>query len=192
VGDVRTPTATTLSAVRLVNGHWLPPQGLTVATFNPIYIQGHYNVTTNGTMANLGTANTSQTVPASVAADALGILSIAWSDANSALAIGSRTASDTTVNAAILVGNSETVSGYGGGLENFPRFLETWSGKTFTFNTSLVCMFPSQIATGPWGVAGAYSPPARNWSFDKNFNDPTKLPPSTPQVRLLVRGTWSD
>jgi hypothetical protein len=191
--------ANNMFAVRLINGQWLPNNGLTVATVNPMYIKGHYNVTTNGTPANLGTSNTSKTRPASVAADSLTILSVDWNDSDGGVALSSsnREAEDTTVNTAILVGNTDTVSGYfGGGVHNLPRYLEDWAVHTFTLNTSIVCMFASHIATGAFVSPGSsgeyYKAPDRNWSFDANFNDPNKLPPATPQIRVLLRGAWND
>jgi hypothetical protein len=196
VADFRTGPASTMSGVRMINGEWLPPKGLTVATVNPLYILGHYNVTTNGTPANLGTADTSKTLPASFASDAITILSEGWTDI-STHPPSPPSASDTTVNAAILAGNTETIAGReGGGVHNLTRFLESWSGRTFTLNSSIVCMFPSQNTSGPFVAPGAsgqyYTAPTRKWSFDKNFNDPARLPPATPQIRLLIRGFWSE
>jgi hypothetical protein len=193
IADTRSQSGSTEPGVRLINGEWLPPKGLTVATPDPIYIKGNYNVTTNGTPMNLGTADTTYALPASVAADAVSILSVSWSDANSSLALSSRIAGSTTVNCAILAGNVPTTSSaYSGGLENFPRFLEDWSGKTFTYNGSMVAMYDSRIATAPWGSGNTYSPPVRNWAFDDNFNNLAKVPPSSPQVRILLRGGWGD
>ena len=31
---------------------------------------------------------------------------------------------------------------------------------------------------------------SRNWAFDVNFMDATKLPPGTPQLLTTIRGTW--
>jgi hypothetical protein len=118
-----------------------------------------------------------------------------WNDANSAKALSQRTAVNTTVNAAFLAGIVETGNGYySGGVENFPRFLENWSGKTFTYNGSMVVLFRSKFAAEPWRGTGnlinIYNPPNRNWFFDSNFLDPTKLPPLTPSVRAVIRGRW--
>src|SRR5690606_11590842 len=136
------------SGVRVYNGQTLPKQGLTVATPNPLYVQGHYNAPGSA----LGTSDTSDTKPASLVGDAITILSQSWNDNNSTKALSQRVASATTVNAAILAGNVPTGNGYySGGIENFPRFLENWSGKKFTYNGSMVLMFNSQIATAPWG-----------------------------------------
>ena len=191
VWDCRTlPPGDNLGAVRLDNGLQLPPEGLTVATASPLYVLGHYNQTN---LANLGTANTSTTLPASLVADAVTILSPNWSDTNSMNAVASRLAAPTTVNAAILAGAVESAGGsYGGGMENFPRFLETWGlANTLTYNGSMVKMFPSLYATNMWGRFNVYKPPTRHWAFDLNFNDPTKLPPLTPSLLVVIRGQWA-
>ena len=191
VSDARTPVGDTTyePGVRLVNGQLLPPDGLTVATPAPIYVQGHYNCPN----AALGTANTTGTLPASLIGDSVTVLSTAWNDANANGALSTRPAANTTVNAAILAGIVETVSGsYSGGVENFPRFLEDWSGDTFTYNGSMVVMYPSKFTTAPWtGTGTYYNPPARNWAFDTNFRNPALLPPGTPSVRALIRGIWT-
>ena len=190
IWDKRTIPAGKLGAVRVVNGMQLPPNGLTVATGDPLYVQGDYNTDA----ATKGTANTATTRPASFAADAITILSDNWSDANSANSVGSRIAASTTVNAAFLTGVVETTSGhYSGGMENFPRFLETWgSANIFTYNGSMVKMFPSLYATNAWNNNNnIYSPPKRNWAYDVNFDDPTKLPPKTPSLLKVIPGRWT-
>jgi hypothetical protein len=77
-------------------------------------------------------------------------------------------------------------------VENFPRFLEDWNKVIFTYNGSMVVVFESKFATSPWGTGDVYSPPIRNWAFDSSFNDLMRLPPIAPQVRVMLRGTWSD
>jgi hypothetical protein len=188
--DNRKPTAATLKAVRVVNGRQLPALGLTVSTANPLYVWGNYNQTNN---ANLGTTNTTTTVPASLVGDAITILSTAWTDANSKKGLPQRAAAPTTVNAAILAGAVETTQGhYGGGMENFPRFLESWGlANTFSYNGSMVKMFPSLYATNLWGTANIYDPPKRNWAYDLSFNDPKKLPPITPSMQKIIRSQWA-
>jgi hypothetical protein len=136
--------------------------------------------------------NTSTTLPASLVGDAVTILSINWSDANSGPS-ASRLAKPTTVNAAILAGAVDTGNGnYSGGMENFPRFLEDWGlANPFTYNGSMVKMFPSLYATNIWGTSGVYNPPKRNWAYDLNFNDPLKLPPLTPRLLNINRRVWT-
>jgi hypothetical protein len=184
---------TSESGVRLINGSTLPPHGLTVATFSPLYIQGDYNCPSSA----LGTTNTTGTLPASVIGDAITILSTAWYDTNSNQSLSSRIAANTTVNAAILAGIvSTTGAADSGGVENFPRYLEDWTGKTHTYNGSMVCMYNSQIANAPWGLPANsggpdhYNPPNRNWALDQNFQYADKLPPRTPALVVLNRAYW--
>jgi hypothetical protein len=189
VVDKRTLSANQLGAVRLSQGLNLPSRGLTVATADPMYVWGDYNQTNH---SNLGTTNTTTTMPASLVADAITILSDSWVDHNSTIAVNNRVATATTVNAAILAGAVETTEGhYGGGMENFPRFLESWTSIPFTYNGSMIKMFPSQYATNYWGQTNVYNPPVRNWAFDVNFSNPAKLPPLTPSLLQVIRSQWA-
>jgi hypothetical protein len=192
VADNRKLSSSQLGAVRLVNGSTLPAGGLTVATPNPLYIKGNYNQPTS---KYLNTTNTTTTQPASLVSDALTILSSNWDDSKSNYSYANRDASSTTVNAAVLTGIVETSTTkhiYSGGAHNLGRFLEDWSGRTFTYNGSMVVLFPSSKATGAFQQPGAYYyPPARDYSFDLNFMDGTKLPPGTPDLRVMIRGRWA-
>jgi hypothetical protein len=198
--------------VRLQNGGVLPDAGLTIASQNPIYIQGDYNTGTSATVlptavpANStgnpsGTA--SPTAPgytrkaSSVLGDAVMFLSNSWNDANSSLSLSNRTASNTTYNTAVLSGflpsgytnPSGTQYGYSGGANNFPRFLETWSSRTCTYTGSMVQLFNSQTFTGRWGLGNIYAPPTRRWNFDNNFLN--NAPPGSLICVVYSRGTWS-
>ena len=189
VADLRTQNSGTEPGIRLTNGMTLPDGGLTVATPDPLYVEGNYNVDST----QVGTANTSKSQPAALVADSINVLSGNWSDANSSKALNNRIATATTVNAAFLAGIVPSGNGYySGGVENFPRFLEDWSNKTFTYNGSMVVMFPSLIGNGTWKGTGGnyYNPPTRAWNFDINFSDPNKLPPITPRVSTAIRGQW--
>jgi hypothetical protein len=192
IADQRTQSAITEPGVRLINGATLPPLGLTVATPDPLYVQGNFNASGGA----LGSSDTSSTKPAALIGDSINVLSASWSDANSVKSLSLRTAANTTVNAAFMAGIVETGNGYySGGVENFPRFLENWSGRTFTYNGSMIVLYYSQHATGPWRGTGnlynIYNPPNRNWYFDHNFLDPNKLPPLCPSVRAVIRGRWT-
>lgn len=195
VADVRSHHSAMIRAVRLVNGSVLPDRGLTVSTPNPLYVKGHFNASG----ASVGSHNTANTTPASLVADAVTILSQNWDDATSRLKLdlndSRRDAVDTTVNAALLAGIVETGNGfYSGGVENFPRFLEDWGGDKLTYNGSMVVLFRSNVAVGPWKGTGntydIYNPPTRDWAFDNNFTNPAKLPPLCPSVRAVIRGQW--
>jgi len=193
VADLRTQTASTQTGLRLVMGRTLPSKGLTVATPNPLYVLGHFNCPDS---SDLGSTNTAGAAPASLVGDSVTVLSDAWNDLDGHLGIigsllGKRKASDTTVNAAILTGIVPTRDeSYSGGAENLIRLLEDWTGRTLTFNGSLVALFESAIARTPWGEPDVYFTPERRWSFDSNFRAQEKLPPGTPYVQASVRGTW--
>lgn len=171
-------------AIRLKNGATLPTGGLTVGSQNPVYIQGDYNTTSATTRGS-----------AAVFADAVTILSNGWNDANSSADLSARTASSTTVNTAIVAGflpsgwrNPGTGAqyGYSGGLNNFPRFLENWSGTTFTYTGSMIELFTSQVNIGEWDTGAIYVPPRRVWNFDDNFvNNP---PPGSLDAVSIGRG----
>jgi len=190
--DDKRSTSGLLTAVRVANGQQLPADGLTVATRLPIYVQGNFNAPDT----TPGLTNTANTKPSSLVGDAITVLSGNWSDARSSSSLSQRPAVNTTVNAAFLAGivqptNTTGAMHYSGGVENFPRFLENWSGISFTYNGSMVVMFPSQFATNFWVQTGTYyNAPSRKWAFDVNFLDYRRLPPATPQVRKLVRGRW--
>lgn len=162
--------------LRVSNGSELDT-ALTIASENPVYVQGDYNSTNKK--------------PASILADAVTFLSNSWADSASALALNFRMADNTTVNCSFLTGNVETTPGnYSGGLENLPRFLEKWNGKSFTWSGSMVNLWNSVIATGSWNGT-YYSAPIRNWSYDTDLDDPANLPPETPVFRVYMRTGWA-
>lgn len=164
-------------AVRLINGAALPAGGMTVASENPLYIKGNYNTVSKQ--------------PAGVVGDSFNILSNAWSDANSTQGLSNRVAASTTVQTAVIAGNTETVTGsYNGGFENLPRFLENWSGKTLTYKGSVISLYSSRIATGAWNTAGVYSAPTRAWSFDSNFSSASYNIPGFPSVYNIVKSSY--
>jgi len=201
-------TSATLPVVRLSKGQDLPSNGglgFTVATPNPLYVQGHYNQPDN---SYLNTANTSTTVPAALMSDALTILSEKWVDANSTKTATSRDAANTTVNAAILTGTMPSTgtgnTQFSGGVHNLPRLLEDWlnvSGgqKRLTLNTSILDLYSSKMATNQFrnpinfGLANNpyYDPPVRQFSYDLNFKDYNKTPPGIPTALVLIKKDWA-
>jgi hypothetical protein len=193
----RTPSQ--LAAVRVVNGKQLfSSSGLTIATPQPLYVLGDYNVQTPSGSSD-DTTNTTYTYPSALMGDAITILSANWSDSYLlGYPVRNATTPD-TVNAACLEGIVQTVptisGNYSGGVENYLRFLENWGGTTpLYYNGSIVAMFTSQYATNFWkGPGGYYFEPKRYWSFDTNFKSANKLPPLTPSVKVMLRtpGGWS-
>jgi hypothetical protein len=185
-------------ALKLVNGQTIDlgivdgvPLGLAVASENPIYVQGNYNAA--GTFAGTHAAS-------SLIADAVTFLSNAWSDSKSfayphSLAGGGsgRTASTTWYRIALISGKgmpfpqpASTPQDFGtdGGVHNFLRLLENWSGQTLNYRGSMVSLYINRQAVGLYKCCNnVYSPPTRGYNFDVEFLQPSLLPPRTPMFR---------
>ncbi len=164
--------------IRLLKGQELyRADGLTIVSNDPVYVQGDYNTTNKK--------------PSAIIGDAMNLLSTNWQDSKSNQSLGNRVANNTTVNTAFIAGIKTTTTGnYNGGLENYPRFHEDWSGKTISIRGSFVSLWNSQIATGNW-IYGApyYNAPTRNWDYDTDFSS-GQMPPFTPWAIEAVRGAW--
>ncbi len=203
--------------VRLINAQTLPgfydavtpenTKGFTVASENGIYVLGNFNATG---ISAVGTPtasvqyipqNTTAHVPASIAADAVTILSNAWSDGNgfaNAFNRGGRSASETTIRFAMIAGDArsslieagEPDQGGGdlqltGGVHNFKRFLETW-GTRLNYSGSMINLYNARNNNAPFKCCtNVYSPPTRNWVFDSSFLNPNRLPPGTPFFQTI-------
>ena len=209
-------TTSTRRGIRIKNGSKIPfnqssgASGLTIASNNPVYIQGDFNTGGTGSAvpsndpSNLNADGTYPDpnnppnpqvdnytrAPTSILADAVTILSNSWVDANAGTV---PVASPTTINTAIVAGivptNTYGDGAYSGGAENFPRFLENWANDTFTYYGSMVELYKSQQSVGEWGKANVYSPPAREWFFDTNFR--ITPPPGTLMLTSYTKGLWS-
>src|SRR5208283_5690061 len=111
VADRRNVGTNKLSVVRLVNANQLPinnNRGWTVATPNPLYVKGNYNVTADGfhfAYLPFSTTNIGSCVPAALMCDAITILSSSFNDATSPNSRPASASSSNTVNAAIITGN---------------------------------------------------------------------------------------
>lgn len=187
--------------VRLVNGSLgnLPVRpdnnlgGFTLAAEEPAYILGNYNADNAG----FGDPHSE----AAVMGDTVTLLSNNWSDLNSftsPASVAGRTAATTYYRVAIATGKNINFPqpgfagvpqdfGTDGGVHNFLRYLENWGGATLNYRGSMVSLFYSQYATGVFKCCGTvYSPPTRNYAFDTDFLDLSKLPPGTPKFRDIV------
>ncbi len=173
-----TQSGSNLKATRLINGSSLKT-GLTLASDNPVYSKGNYNsVNKKG---------------AAILADAYTVLSASWNDANSTNSLSSRVAGNTTANVCFVSGNVQSASNnYSGGVENFPRFLEQWDSKNFTWSGSMVQMWQSQYAKSTWSYGSYYTAPNRIWTFDSDLLNPDNLPPGTPMVNAVVKRGWAN
>ena len=77
-GYTTNPVTIAQPGVVLTNGAVLPPNGLSIATPDPAYIAGNWNVqnsTSAGAPSDAGLADTSHTLPSAIFADAITILS---------------------------------------------------------------------------------------------------------------------
>lgn len=189
--------------------------GLTIATNRPVYVLGDYNrnsqvgdvwrpaaimgdAVTFLSNPPVGNPNMDTTSAYGNYRCTTGKNPDGWCDILQATFV-KRKARATEVNAAILAGHSATTCDYarvgcsspqyGGGLENFPRFLENWgSDRVFRYTGSLVSLFQSRVANRyAWSNRAYYDPPARQWSFDVNFRFPERLPPGTPSVGTVLQ-----
>lgn len=191
-------------AIRVTNGGVLPDAGLTIATEDGLYVQGDYNTgtTTNprAVPSNANpAANASTTVSgyttksAALVGDSIMVLSNSWSDSNASSSVSSRNASNTTLNTALIGGyipsqngGNNGRSGFSGGMNNFPRFLESWDGDNMTFSGAFVSLYQSKQFTGSWDTGDIYVPPTRYWYFDTLLL--SRVLPGIPATGGFVRG----
>lgn len=175
--------------------------GFTVATENPVYVQGNYNSGPTDPMWG-GGSNTTPHAAAAIIADTVTLLSNNWNDGNSLVNptnLGGRPASTSYYRMAIAAGKNVPFPepawtpganrdfGTDGGLHNFLHYLENWGGQQLFYNGSLVSLYYSEYNTGTFKCCTVvYSPPTRNYSFDTLFLNPANLPPGTPMFQDVV------
>lgn len=179
-------------------------RGFTVASENGVYVKGNYNATGVTSVPSTGNTpsenyrplDTSVHIPASIVADSVTILSNNWKDSESFMAPYDkgtyRQATDTTIRFAMISGDTvaskEASPNQGGisprlngGVHNFKRFLEKWTGDYLNYSGSLINLYNSRNNAGSFKCCNTvYDPPYRNWVFDSTFLNPTRLPPGTP------------
>lgn len=170
------------------------PTGVTIASDQAIYLQGDYN--------------TVNKQPASILSDSFNILSKSCLNAatnlltcgNAPSVAGDRTtrsaptASTTTINAAFLAGTDVSQPGVpNGGLHNYPRLHENWTGATLTYWGSMVSLGIPLHVNGVWTDAKnwAYIQPLRDFNYDPYFNSYENLPPMTPNLVYLRQEVFS-
>lgn len=209
-------------AITLVDGSMgnLPTKpdgtgGFTVASENPVYIQGDYNTSSADATWTSTTAAEPAHAAAAVIADTVTLLSNQWQNAGvvgAGTKVGSllyptdatlyRPAVTTYYRVAIAAGKTITFPhpsfdstayfGTDGGLHNFLRFLENWNGDTLNYKGSLVSLYYSTYNTGTFKCCNyvVYEPPTRNYKFDPLFAQPQNLPPGTPMFRDIDNLTY--
>jgi hypothetical protein len=184
-------------AVRVRNGSDVseivgtPVRGITVVSDQPLFTQGNIN--------------TVASIPFALMGDTINVLSDAAVNACPGIpneAVCGK-AIPTTVVAAVLAGSDTTGGAEGssgrtgpesGGLHNFIRFHEDWSGVPHGYVGSLVSLRKPLRASGVFqspGRGNVYNAPNREWTYNTNFNDPQKLPPLTPRFAYVQQEMFS-
>jgi hypothetical protein len=187
-------------AIKIVDGNLLTslgtcpgtvPCGLAIATENPAYIFGDFNANSAGG----GFADPN--VAVSVNADAVTLLSNNFNDVNTFQAPYSNNdlAVTTFYRAAVMAGKGVSFPqpvgyatnqdfGTDGGVHNFLRYIENWSGQTVNYSGSIISMYYNRQATGTYKCCTVvYQAPTRGYNFDTDFLTPSLLPPRTPLFR---------
>jgi hypothetical protein len=162
-------------------------QGLTIASENPVYVQGNWNASGSFNGAHVATA---------VLADAVTLLSNSWNDRASFSSPhdpNGRAATTTWYRMAVIAGKglsfphiSGTYQDFGtdGGAHNFLRFLESWNNQTLNYRGSIASLFINRQAVGIYKCCTTvYHAPTRGYNFDTEFLTPALLPPRTPMFR---------
>ncbi len=167
-----------VAGFKLVEGEVLP-NATTFVSDLPVYVEGNFNLHTSSDPE----ADTWK--PCAVVSDAITLLSENWDDSKSnwkdpAVNPGTNmpSAASTEFNLVLITGNVPTRSGqYSGGFENFPRFLESWSGRTVDISGGFIQLFRSKYATGSWSYGNYYRAPNRDWKSEPRFSNLNDLPP---------------
>lgn len=185
----------------LHNGKQIPA-ATTLVTDLPTYVHGDFNLHPEDPGANSDQA----WYPCAIVSDAINVLSSNWEkdrinkledvnkgvlepddeDAPDLTFSNSKkpNASSTTFNMVMITGNTKTKpnvskkdNNYNGGLENYPRMLENWSGDTLNIQGAFMQLFRSQYATGRWNYNNYYTAPSRNFLYEEKFTDIRNFPP---------------
>ncbi len=179
-----------------------PTGGFTVASENPVYVQGNYNSDAVDTVFQAGQVDDARPhAAASIIADAVSLLSNNWTDLNSmtnldwtnGTPVSGRVPTATYFRMAIAAGKSMNFPqpagtgndfGTDGGVHNFLRLLENWGGVGLNYRGSLVSLYYSEYATGTFKCCSdVYGAPNRDFYFDSDFQNPQNLPPGTPMLQ---------
>lgn len=179
------------------------PTGITVVSDQAVLLQGNFNKVDK--------------YPAAILADAIWILSQGWevpsgtfrNDLKSVFDLSTdrrdvpsndspggasfTSSSALGINAALLFGvgpSTRHPDWYNGGLENFPKFLESWTSRTLNYRGSFVSLGLPRHKESNWACgsgndcmgSGVYDPPIRAYDYDADFNEVENLPPMTPKV----------
>jgi hypothetical protein len=184
-------------ALKVINGgisaanvNPLPASGITITAENPIYLQGNWNATAASVTAE-------PNVPTALIGDAITLLSNSFRDTLTFQFPNDQNNRDATTTGyrfAMITGKTVPFpkpGGWGvqelgsdGGVHNFMKMLEDWSGQNLRYRGSMVSLYYSRQAIGIYRADGnVYGAPTRGYNFDSDFLSPPLLPPGTPMFR---------
>ena len=199
------PAAVAVTVNGTTTNYW---GGFTVASENPVYIQGDYNSSAADTTWNTTPVDeVGSSAAAGIIADAVTLLSNNWDDRVSFMGLASNNTSPTDpanraptttyYRVAIAAGKNMTDKfpswttpppddfGTDGGIHNFLHLMENWgNGSVEHYKGSLASMYFSTYNTGFYKCCTAvYGVPTRDFWFDLDFEVPQGLPPGTPMFK---------
>ena len=190
----------------LTNNSFHPERGFSIATNNPIYTVGDVNADGNSGTGTAQTLDDPNEPPMAIAADTFTVLTENYgvkgrqNSRDNSVSSSNRPGAYTELSAAILTGLIPTVpqplGGSGatsGGVHNFPRMIEYWSGTTMRIRGSLVALFESEVHPfpRPTDYTHYYRWPTRDFGFNDNFRN-GMYPPGSPNAQNFRRVAFQD
>ena len=98
----------------------------------------------------------------------------------------------TEISACLLTGIVETTTRQNsGGVHNFPRLNEAWSGTGLYIRGSMIAMFASEIATEPWSIR-IYSGAGRYWGLHQSLRSADHDVPLEPMLIGAARLAYKE
>jgi hypothetical protein len=183
------------------------PAPLTIATDQALYSQGDWNFFDKQPASFLADtiavlSNNCLNIAANLSATANLPGSLAGQINCGSISGRPVVATSTRINAAFLSrtdssDSSATPRYYGGGLNNYMRILENWTGRAMNYTGSFISLGAPQEVSGRYRdcnvlapTANYACPPNRNWSYDTSFNSYQGLPPLPPKVTELQQDSF--
>jgi len=161
------------------------------------------NYSTSWQTSNPSSGNTEDGINTSIVPANLPFLGTATADTGSAITYAGTGSAQTTkflgnnsypteVSCNLLAGNVPTTSHQtSGGAHNFPRLLENWNGTGIYIRGSMLCMFPSVVATEPWSIR-IYAAPGRYWGLNIALTTASYNAPLQPVALTIARSHYQE
>lgn len=162
----------------------------TAASDNPIYIIGENGP--GGAGSSGFNAVDSRWVGFAAVADSVTLLSKAFTHPNSGSGLNNAVTS--SFNVAIFGGEYPDTTANDnrtGGVENFARLLENWTGIDLTITGCFIALWKDDQDNAPWYYGSpVYTLPGRNFGWEPQFGNPDYWPPYVPSIFNVERVSW--